>query len=168
MTIRRSHLRAGRQPPCHLMVQQQGNCCNTRTIYGFDAYHASEEVREALDRLIVTCLEEHDEDRTYYDTLYGEFLYIDEEAYDDDPERYMSGGPGVWMAWVAADQIPMCHEALLEVGFELIAQNIYNPNSGNVCNMYMGITPACAANNEGQLPKALTFRPHDNHEEPAS
>ena len=167
MTIRRSHRPAGK-PGSRLLVQQQGNCCNTRTVFGFDAYDEPEQVRGALDCLIRGHLEEYDEDRTYYDIEYGEFLYIEEEDYDRDPERYMSGGPGVWMAWVAADQIPMCHEALLEVGFELIAQNIYNPNSGNVCNMYMGITPACAANNEGQLPKALTFRHHCNHEEYAS
>ena len=67
------------------------------------------------------------------------------------------------MVWIAANQIPMCHDALLEVGFELKAQNIYNPNSGNVCNFYMGLTPACAEMNEGKLPKSQAFEAHDNH-----
>ena len=151
-----------------LITQQQGNCCNTRTVYGFDAYSTSDEVRNALSTFIRNYLFTYDEDLTYFDEDYGEFLHIGEEEYDADPGRYKAGGAGVWMVWIAADQIPMCHDPLLEAGFELIAQNIYNPNSGNVCNMYMGITPACHAMNEGQLPKSQGFRSHDNHDECAA
>lgn len=165
-----------------LTYKQAGNCCGAQVLHGFpdpdDGYNDFEEgdeeraVSAALYRIfedLGPTASDPEEGFLAYDDDYCEDRGAYIRRYEDDGET-IPMQPAVVTAYLANNQIPRWHQALIDHGFRLVAEGLCNSKSeGGVINMYVGETPTSRAYSTSQgarISKGLEgYRSHRMHDE---